>query len=182
MQVIVDIDGVLADFIKGALCIHEHCTDTEIVYAKALGEWWLPGLLNLTGDEFFAPMGYDFWANLEPTHDGAQLISHLEKEFGQSNIALWSSPSDNPGCCDGKRDWVKKHLPKHYYRHLILGSVKHLGANPSSILVDDFDSNIDSFQKKQGKPCLVPRIWNRDHQYRHASLDRVKETLEKLRV
>lgn len=149
----LDMDGVLVDMVKGCFDFF----NKQIPYRDV--RWNLPPQLGMTQDEFWNPLGYDFWANLDWTHEGEELLSELESIY-EKNIVLVSSPCDTPGCDEGKRAWVKKHLPE-YKRRCFIGQDKFHLAAPNKILIDDHDPNIDKFREFRGHGCLVPRPWNR---------------------
>lgn len=152
-----DIDGVLADFVGGAFRHHGKSVPMKDV------RWDFPQQIGFAGtwvSEFWDGLGHDFWANLDPLADGFELLKKVEDNFGRANVGLLSSPCDTPGCAEGKRQWVKKHLPD-YQKRLFLGSDKALFAAGNKILVDDHEVNVDVFARNDGRAVLVPRPWNR---------------------
>ena len=152
-----DMDGVLADFVSGTFAAHGKSIPVETV------EWGFPVQLGFDGvndPRFWEPFGRDFWANLSPYRDGLELLRAAEGLIGPEQIALLSSPCDTPGCADGKRDWVAKHLPA-YRRRLFLGSAKELFAGKQKVLVDDHDPNCEKFAAAGGHAVTPPRPWNR---------------------
>jgi 5' nucleotidase, deoxy (Pyrimidine), cytosolic type C protein (NT5C) len=178
--ILVDMDGVLVDFIGGALKAHGLKVSSTSFYSQKqhLGKWNVETLMGLTDEEFWKPIDREFWTNLEPTHDGLEMLGYIEMLFGLPNVYLWTSPCKNDGCYDGKRDWIRKYLNKQYLnKHLIAGPAKHLGAGPNKILVDDADHNVSAFSQAGGISCLVPRLWNQYHEHAHVSLTRVKDFL-----
>lgn len=184
VSVFVDMDGVLVDFVGGALDLFG--SDLDIADTR----WDFPGQIGFQGGndpEFWDPLGYEFWAGLEWTREGESLLRQLEVLVGQPNIGLLTSPCHTKGCAEGKREWVKQHLPQ-YQRQLFLGSAKHLFASPRKILIDDHDPNVENFQKYSGQSILVPRPWNSDRHLTDAKggfdlnvvTDRILGTLHKI--
>lgn len=131
-KIYCDMDGVLTDFIKG--------------YYDLTGR-------DITGqfhddEKFWDPInkaGYDFWANLDWSKDGKKLWKYIEKY----NPEILSSPSKQDDSRVGKNDWVKREIPNV---HLILRSPEHKKefATPNSILIDDRESNIKSWNDAGG--------------------------------
>lgn len=149
-----DLDGVLSDFVRGALKFHGR----EDVHPSRV-EWGIEAQLGMRPAEFWAPLGYGFWSSLEPYPDGMALLAAAEKLVSPERIALLTSPCDTAGCVDGKRDWVARHLPA-YTRRLFVGSAKHLFAAPTKLLIDDNDENCRRFESAGGRTVQPPRPWN----------------------
>jgi 5'(3')-deoxyribonucleotidase len=151
----VDMDGVLADFVGGSLKLHgKHIPPAEVGWDF----WQQVGFDDWRA--FWEPLENEqFWAELEPLPDGMELFRHLERIVGHERIGILSSGLC-PGSCDGKRDWLRKHLPK-YEEHAIFCTKKQLCAAPCKLLIDDHDANIDAFRKAGGFAFTVPRSWNR---------------------
>lgn len=158
--VFFDLDGVLADFVTAALAAHKKELPIPDV------QWGFPTQIGFNGVDdpaFWQPFGFYFWLNLPAYPDGLCLLRHCERIVAPVNIALLSSPCDTPGCCEGKRAWVARHLPE-YRKRLFLGSAKHLFAGPGKVLVDDHDANADAFVKAGGVVVQPSRPWNRYRQ------------------
>ncbi len=156
--ILFDMDGVLADFVGGALRVH--------------GKYIHPGEV---GYNFWTQVGFDgdagakafwallanpgFWANLDPLPDGMELFERVRGLVSKDRIGLLSS-GFCPGSPDGKAEWVRKHLPG-FERRLYTGADKHLLAAPHIILIEDYEANVEAWQAAGGKAVLVPRSWNR---------------------
>lgn len=154
--VFFDLDGVLADFVRGALLHHRAVLPIGEV------QWGFPSQIGFTGVDdpaFWERMDRVFWADLSPYSDGFCLLRSTEGLVGAENIGLLTSPCDTVGCVDGKRDWVARYLPD-YRKRLFVGSAKHLFAGPGKILVDDHDPNADRFREAGGNTVVPPRPWN----------------------
>lgn len=161
-EVLLDMDGVLVDFIGGAGRMH----GISDLYADRAnyGKWNCNEFLGLTYPEFIAPMRTDFWANLDWMPDGRTILNILEDRFGEENICLLSDPSNCGMAMEGKMLWIKKHMPKYLKRYL-MGPAKFFAGSHNRMLVDDRDLNIDEFQKRKLPTLQVPRRWNRLHFY-----------------
>ncbi len=150
----LDMDGVLVDFIGGSLKAH------GINLHKRDCEWSFFNKLGLTDAQFWDPLGHDFWANLEWTSEGKELIKELEYLF-RERIVLCTSPCETPGGVEGKIAWIKRELPA-YRRRFFVGPPKALAASPCKVLIDDHDLNVEAFVLEGGHGVLVPRPWNRN--------------------
>jgi hypothetical protein len=148
---LLDIDGVLADFNQSANDFHKFNIDRS----KMTWSFWKQ--FNMTDGDFWSPLDENFWANLPPTKELSEIISLVERFFGEY-VYLCSSPCLTPGCATGKARWVEKHLPK-YSRKLLLVSDKHLFAKYGRVLIDDNEDNCRKW-RDFGIACTVPRPWN----------------------
>lgn len=158
----LDMDGVLVNFVGGAC----RMLGRENPYGlkQHMNNWDLPGILGVSLKEFYDPMGRDFWSQLEPMPDCFDILNVVESSFGRENVCLLTSPVHTPGCVEGKRDWLWKHL-NHYARkgQVLFGSAKHFVAHGDAWLVDDRNENVDDFELAGGNAVLVPRFWNRNY-------------------
>lgn len=177
MHVVLDLDGVLVDFVQGALDVHNIKTSIEELYRENFGEWDIVKILGMSAPAFWRPMDFEFWSKLEWTCDGQEILALIEKMVGRENITLWTSPSQNYGCHDGKLRWVERHLPRHYKHNIIFGAKKELGASCDTILIDDSDKNVSRFVSRNGHGVLVPRIWNSEHHNRNFALTQIGRKL-----
>lgn len=170
----LDMDGVLVDFVNGALREHGYHLPEGTV------KWDFNHQLKIPDPEFWGPFGRSFWSNLGWMPEGRELLTELEIMFGQDHIVILSSPCGTPGCAEGKLDWIKQHLPK-YKRQYLLGPAKHLCASPSHILIDDYDHNVDKFRTYGGFAALVPRSWNTAEQFTYQNRFDVPTFMETVR-
>lgn len=159
MIVMLDLDGVLVDFCRGAYRFH----GVEDKYPP--NKWDFLEDIGLTAEEFWSPLGRKFWANLGWMPDGRKILSIAEFYVGTGNICFLSSPCQIDGCVDGKMDWCHRNLAPRYYRKIFLGSAKEMLAHKNAVLIDDSDVNIAEFKKYGGRGILVPRPWNERRKY-----------------
>lgn len=165
---LIDMDGLIADFARGVSKAHgrDYPYDDE----QHLGNWDMFTIWNVGHREFFAPCDEEFWANLDKFPEADEIVSLCEQKFGFENIAILSHPSYNPGCMPGKLRWLERHYPRLADGGFIFGKRKKFCANPFTLLVDDYDKNVDDFRARHGNAFLFPRPWNRAHHERHDPL------------
>ena len=165
MNIFVDIDGVLADFVGAALQLHKAKNPWE-TNPKNLGKYDIAKLLAMTPKEFWAPTdSHDFWANLRPYQEGRALLDFLELNFPGDKIYLATSPTMSPYCSSGKHEWVARNLPR-YTRRLFIGAAKEAFAQvPGALLIDDADVNVKKFVGEGGRAILWPQPWNSAHEH-----------------
>lgn len=175
---LLDMDGVLVDFVKGALEIHNNLTTTEELYAGKHGGYDIVPLFNMTAPAFWKPMDEEFWAKLDWMPDGEEILKLCEETFGRENIVICTKPSPNYGCEAGKRRWVERHLPKHYKDNIEFSAKKWMKAGWSLGLVDDDDNNNKLFTSAGGKAFPVPRIWNQWYHLRNMVLPHLRAAFQ----
>ena len=148
-----DLDGLIVDFVAGAFALHGKSIPAPDV------RWDFDRQLGIPPEDFWAPMGRDFWANLPWTAEGPELLARVEALVGKERVVLLTSPCDTPGGVEGKVEWVRRHLPE-YRRRFFVGPPKSLAAGPTKVLLDDYDRNVELFDAEGGHAVLVPRPWN----------------------
>lgn len=187
VQILLDMDGVVVDFVGGAIKLHGITYSKEEFYKGHLGQFDLVPIIasykkdpSFTASKFWEHLGYEFWKNLEPTDDYLSILNLLEKKYGQENITICSSPSANVGCIDGKRAWIRDYLPSHYFKvyNQMFCAKKWLAANPNTILVDDADKNCNEFFENGGHSVIVPRLWNFQYLNSYSVLEVIQRQLE----
>jgi 5'(3')-deoxyribonucleotidase len=170
-QVLLDMDGVLADFVGG--CAKAHKRESPYAHGMGRGVWDMAQLWKISDEEFWAPTNSrDFWLGLEKTAEADAFVEAANKLVGVENVAILSSPSDFEGCVGAKREWLNRHFPQFDNgKRMIFAYSKGFIAGPHRLLVDDRDKNIVEFRKAGGMAILVPRHWNRGHVVAHRAAE-----------
>jgi len=146
--IFLDMDGVLVDFFTGM----KRYTGKEPPRSHVE---YLEYLHNTPREQF----GYDFWSTLPKTEECDMIINHIMQTYTLEHTIILTKPIDTHGCIDGKIDWLKKNAPQ-LANSFFIGNKKWKLASKESILIDDFDSNIQEFEKHGGLTITVPRPWN----------------------
>lgn len=150
----LDLDGVLVDFVRGSFAAHG-----KSVPIKGLHwDYWTQ--MGITEEEFWAPMGHDFWANLPWTKEGKKFLAYMELVFGAENIVLLTSPADTPGAVEGKVAWIRRELPDYKRRYSVSAAPKAKTSCEARILVDDNKDNVQKYRLSGGPAVMIPRPWN----------------------
>ena len=175
-QCLLDMDGVLADFVGGV--VHAHGRPYPYDMPNSLGVFDIERIWGITPQEFWAPCdGPTFWDDLAKTPEADALVFQACQKFGPSNVAILTAPSLSPHCVPGKRRWIERYYPQ-LKKNIIFGSAKKFLAAPNRILIDDRDKNVDDFIGAGGPAILMPRLWNRAHDRATESLDVVLYKLQ----
>lgn len=170
--IMLDLDGVIVDFIKGML---KWCDVDPNLYYKSvpIGEWEIEPRkhlgLDMTKQDFWKLFNFEFWSNLEPT---PYMDSILEELKGLNITILTSS---NQYGMRGKSEWIKRNLPSIWKdRKFLIGPDKCACAHPNSILIDDRDKNVETFIEAGGNAILFPARWNKAHERRHNPVEHLR--------
>ena len=177
MRCLLDLDGVLVNLHEAVFKLHN--LPNPYLREENLGVYNLEKVTGIPAHQLYAPMGEDFWANLQPTIEFHNIMLMVECVFGAENICLLTSPVDTHGCLEGKRRWINWHLPA-YKRRFLIGSPKEFCSGPDSILIDDSDTNVRAFRKKGGKTILYPQPWNAWYRLSNLRLLHLEFLLENL--
>ena len=161
-RVLLDLDGVLVDFIGGVTKLHRktyphHPHDPATQHEQM--PWDIEPIFEMSAPDLWAPLGREFWATLQPLPHFKAFLGTLEAHFGPDKICILTSPPKTDGAIDGKRDWIRKHLPD-YRRRFLVGPAKEFCAGERHVLVDDHEANIAKFRDAGGHGFLVPAPWN----------------------
>jgi 5'(3')-deoxyribonucleotidase len=154
------MDGVLSDFVGAVLDLHSmlgyDIVDTVDVTSS------LEESLEITVEEMWRNIGNVkyFWRDLKLTRYAHDIYWRACAVVGTDSVFISTSPSECPACASDKFEWCKRHLDVPH-RNIMVGSSKHLMANPNHLLIDDTERNIERFEAEGGKGLLYPAPWNR---------------------
>lgn len=175
--IMLDVDGVLANFRKGV-----HDAFGKSYDYRTLSEKWTfwDDWDDVTGDMVNSICDVLFWQHLPWMHDGNSILDAIYQKFNPLQIYLLTTPMNNVESPTGRWAWVRDNIPQFYKRTIITQAPKHLLARPDTLLIDDKDENVDGFREAGGKVLLVPRPWNRLHQQANRTSQYVREFLERI--
>ena len=181
-RIVLDIDGVLANCLGGVKTFHNKIYPNHPHNPDAQTDqmpWDIGPVFEMSNNAIWKPLGYEFWRDLEPLPWCFEVVRLLSDLVGEENICLLTSPIETAGCIDGKRDWIRKHLPQFRKRFLV-GPAKEFAASPWTCLVDDNTDNVNAFKKAGGLAFLFPAPWNR--RFKEHQLPALRRWLDALKV
>lgn len=158
--VLVDMDGVLTDFVGAAITAHGKRPETVLAKWPARTHW-LHEVLRVNLPEFWRPLnaqGEAFWRELAPYPWASTLLEWVQRV--PPNWAICTSPSRDPACPRGKMEWLYAHV-RPAFRDVAMTPKKHLLANPRTVLIDDTERMVERFEAAGGHAVLFPQTWNR---------------------
>lgn len=151
-KILLDVDGVLIDFVAGAARVHGKDPSTVKNY-HFWPEW------GLSDDEFWSPLAFDFWANLDPYPEAQELLQICTEAVGKDNILLVTSPCNTVGCLEGKKASLAKHF-SGYHSSFMSPKARCLMAHKEMLLIDDNVETCGKFHGAGGNTIKYPRPWN----------------------
>lgn len=176
MKILLDVDGVLADFTGGVLKL--------VGKPNVLVDRWdFHDQLDMTAQELWHKIdaaGHQFWACLDklPWADG--IINLLEDLKMVDNTILCTSPSLSYGCNSGKVEWIHENFSM-FDRRFIITPCKHLICSDQFLLIDDSDDNVRKAALNHCNCILFPQRWNGNASLVGKELDYVRRQLIALR-
>lgn len=158
IQVYLDIDGVMCDIWKGMV-------EAEgITIQDAIDNNWCPKLrwLHEGGRLGFwnhvAEIGESFWSDLEKYEWADDLVSSCQEITGRKPIFLTKVKRDIPSCGSGKMIWLERHYPDLDY--MICTEKSPASGSNYDFLIDDYDRNRESWERRGGSFLLFDQPWN----------------------
>jgi len=148
-SVFVDMDMVLADFIRGVEVKYGINLPDGFGYdiSRAIGRNW---------DDLKWELDIDFWADLRPMPWARLLMKFLSLEFPEVYILTHAEPIR--GFIEGKLLWMKTWFPE-YTDKVIITKHKHLLSRPTALLIDDYPPNCKSWRAQSGRAVEVQSRW-----------------------
>jgi 5'(3')-deoxyribonucleotidase len=168
MKVLLDVDGVLADF-AGAACAHHNKPSP---WPENNGDYDVVKLIGMDPAAFWEPLGYEFWRNLPETQHAWNIVEALSIHYGRDNICFLTMPCVTSGCAQGKIEWLRERWPDIPY---LIGPDKRFCAHSDSVLFDDNERNVRHFVQAGGAALLMPAPWN--HKFSKDPFDELLEYL-----
>ena len=160
-MIVLDMDGVLANFADAACAVHGRYdfTVTKWDFFKDWGitidEFWKA--IHDQGDYFYEEMVLPYpWAV-----DVVKLVAAADE------FVIMSSPSNHKCGYSAKKIWIDKYIQPHFKDNikLLVGKDKHLLADHDTLLVDDYAVNIEKFRDNMGFALTFPQLWNCQAEY-----------------
>lgn len=164
MTIFLDMDGVLANFHKGAMEALGHQWDED---DWPPGHYDIPARLGISKAKFWHAIEArertsGFWNQLEEFDWVDQLLNLRSSGLGPPHIL--SSPSLSHLCISQKVEWLKtRGLYDPVLSHFT--GAKHLLANANRVLIDDSPSNCQEWEMAGGYAILFPQKWNTNHMF-----------------
>jgi len=149
-QILLDLDGVLADFALGVcrLCGRDGPNADDL--GRAVHE-----VAGITQGDMWRRIdqaGAKFWRELPATPWADELVK-LCRAHG--DVVIATAPSQDPAAAAGKLAWIQRRFGRRC-RDYAITPRKDLLAAPGRLLVDDAARHVEDFTAAGGQAVLVP--------------------------
>lgn len=156
LQIFVDLDGVLANFLQ-QICLQFNRDLDQL----PVGEYRLERLLGMPWTEIDATIGrnHQFWASI-PEYPWTRKVLPVLREYG--DVFILSSPwQQSAECHKAKLEWCDRVLGVAM-SDVILTPHKHLLSAPGRVLIDDCAENCQRWSNRGGHAVVFPCHHNRN--------------------
>ena len=154
MIVLVDMDGIVSDFVGSVLARynsdHNDTLTHEDIKSNDMHKYTK---LGVEFYDYFHQEG--LFADCEAFKDAQTILSQLVED-GNQVVFVTKPVNFSLHCMAEKQHWVNKHFPTIGHKNMVFTGHKHLVRG--DVLIDDLASNLENFQ---GTRLLLDQPWNR---------------------
>lgn len=181
-KLILDLDGVFADFVGGACVVHGR-PGFQVTCWNFYEEW------GITSKEFWEPIkrkGDCFYEHIVQPYPWARELLTLCRKFDKDCVFASVAGGEHASDYSGKLRFVRRHfgdmplivMPGNTER--TPGGTKHLLAAPGRVLVDDSGENVIAWREHGGHAVVFPQYWNAAHDFINNRVEYVDGQLERI--
>lgn len=105
MKVLIDMDGVVADWMAGAMKLHNKPYPYNDPANRGEHGWDVVKLWNMSPFDFWGAMEFDFWADLDPTPEADAIIKILTDEYGMASLCFLADRRLHGQCRELPERW-----------------------------------------------------------------------------
>jgi 5'-nucleotidase len=158
MRILVDLDGVSADFYGGFLRLYNEEYNNTLTPEDIVSWELTPDIYTGTTEahlrSYFNRPG--FWSALEPIPGAIESLKYLKSKGHELRIVT-AVPIESERACYEKIHWVREHFP--FIGLDEFHATKDKAGVRGDILFDDAPHNIEEFP---GLTCVMDAAYNRD--------------------
>jgi 5'(3')-deoxyribonucleotidase len=157
MRILIDLDGVCADFYGRLLDMYNNDFDDDLTRSE-ITTWALaPAFRKATREQIRSYMSVPgFWSELQPIEGAVETLYGLHND-GHDLVVVSAAPGDSVIAGKEKFQWVHKHIEFLPHDNIILASRKELVRG--DMLFDDGPHNTEVFP---GMTCMMDAPYNRE--------------------
>lgn len=158
--VFLDVDGVLSDLWESLYKAHGIPYDPKDPKLPVGREaYFLDKVFGVTWEDLWKPYGDYSIVTMEKLPEADEIVRIVNTPERTWELAFLTCPLFNK--LNGKYAWLKKHYPN--IPIIITEEKTFCCSGPESLLIDDYDKNVECWDKCGGSTILFPRRWNSRH-------------------
>lgn len=174
MEILLDMDGCIADFITGSFAANGLQMQHDDVVCWNFCER-IENPIAIADYMAACDRVPDFWLNLKP-YPWAQCLYETCRKHG--NVTFATSPSLNADCARQKIEWLRRYgFMDCSENRFMIGPDKWRMAKRGVVLVDDYDRNVCDFADHGGYAIQFPQRWNLCSEFVDRRVEYVSECL-----
>lgn len=163
-RVLLDVDGVLADFVSSAARVVERVTGAPLP-VDALEEWDIfRSYPKEVQNEIYGACKTEGWClALEPYQGAVDFVRRLDEV---ADVYFVTSPMGGPHWAYEREQWLKKHFGTHHHK-VVSTNAKYLCVG--DVFVDDKFSHVEKWSKfhRPGIGVLWTQPYNLKEEWGH---------------
>jgi 5'(3')-deoxyribonucleotidase len=158
MRILVDLDGVAADFYGSFLRLYNEEFNNTLTPEDIVSWELTPDIYTGTTREHLRTYfdRHGFWSNIEPMPGAIKALKYLHLQGHELRIVT-AVPIESQRACYEKIHWVREHLP--FIGLDEFHATKDKAGVRGDILFDDAPHNIRDFP---GLTCVMDAAYNQD--------------------
>jgi len=151
-KIFLDLDGVIVDWDQGVIdWFNLDATHEDVTHWGSLCD-----MTGLSDADFWGQLCEEwFWEGLKFTEYAAEVLYYLK----DLDVCLLTSPAMHTA--GWRQNWIQKNLPEYFHaKRYLIGPGKEHVARADTILIDDYEVNVNKFREAGGEAILFPQPWN----------------------
>lgn len=152
-RLLLDMDGVVADFMGYVYSVVEQETGSKLCHADTVDYWFADTshrglILDIIHRE-------GTYSHLDVITGAVRAVNRLREQY---DVVVCTQPSKSPFCEDEKREWLARHFDNDFAEEAIVTREKHLV--PGKAIIEDNPDIAGNFT-----PIMFDQAWNRNAPY-----------------
>ncbi len=174
-KLILDFDGVFADFTGGACVVHGR-SDFKVESWNFYEEW------GITSEEFWEPIrrkGDCFYEHIVQPYPWARELLTMCQEYDKNLMFASVAGGGHAADYSGKLLFIRKHFGDMPVI-VLPPRIKHLLAGSGRVLLDDSGEEAMAWRDHGGYAIVFPQYWNAAHHFVNNRVEYVRGQLERI--
>ena len=155
--VFLDVDGVLSDLWGALYKAHNKPYDPDDPSLPVGKEAYsLHNVFGISWEDLWKPYKESFVSEMNKLSEADEIVRIINPIDKDWDVAFLTCPL--PNRLNGRYGWLKKNYPG--IPVIIADDKSFCCQGPHTLLIDDYDKNIDTWEMSGGSTIMFPRRWN----------------------